>query len=135
MSVLEIEKYNTKELREYLQSLDKEMLIELCIEKINDLSKALKKQEKETIKKQDQETINEWFAKLWEIYPKHEGKQLALKTFTNKLKSEKTIELKYEKAKKIAIVVQKNIKLWKDQFREKQYIPMLSTLLNREIPN
>lgn len=95
----------------------------------------LKKQNKSSLKKAEQEQIESWFKAIWEIYPKKEGKQGALKTFTTKLKGLKTEEQRLEKARKIAKIIQIRIKEWTAEGREKQYIPMLQTLLNREVPN
>ena len=90
------------------------------------------------IKESDKQTeaYDLWFAKIWEFYPRKVSKVLSRKTFIKKIKG-MSYDNAYELAKKIYILLKKQIEQWQNENngegRKLEHTPHLSTWLNSNI--
>ena len=86
--------------------------------------------EKNTEKEQ---YIDELFAKFYKVYIRKGGREQAKKTFRKKLIKCKTNEEILEKARKIVKVYNQVVQEYQD--REKQFVPLCSSFLSKNIPD
>ena len=77
-----------------------------------------------------------WFSEIWKIYPRKVNKVLAKKTFIKKIKG-MSYDNAYELAKKIYILLKKQIEAWQNENngegRKLEHIPHLSTWLSANV--
>lgn len=76
----------------------------------------------------------EVFTYIWNICVRKESKEQAKKTFAKLMKECKTEEEVKQKGRTIYQNYQIACKQWQEEQREKQYIPLLSTWLNDNVP-
>lgn len=100
------------------------------IDFLRKLVRDYKAPEKNTEKEQ---YIDELFAKFYKVYIRKGGREQAKKTFRKKLIKCKTNEEILEKARKIVKVY--NHTLEEYQQREKQFVPLCSSFLSKNIPD
>jgi len=103
-------------------------LIEFCI-------KAVQKFEEKTKSKIDEDYVNSLYKKFYEIYARKGSKEQGRKTFLKKMSKLKTNEQILEKARKIVIAYRQSEKEWQFEKRDKQYIPLISSWLNANVPD
>ena len=77
--------------------------------------------------------IAEWFEACWKLYPRHEGKVMARRTFESKLPRQP--DEAHKMAVRIYRTIDKQKDLWDEQNRELQYMPYFSSWLNANFEN
>ena len=102
--------------------------IKRCIKEYKETEKDKKNLEKENY-------IKELYDKFYKYYMRKGAKVQGLKTFRKKLIKSKTKDEILEKARKIASLYSQQSKEWIKNDTPQQYIPLVSSWLNANIPD
>ena len=117
----------------YSWMLDKEKVKEIEKE-INKEKDKERERERDTDRGALSSKEEEIFGYIWEINLRKESKEQARKTFKKLMKECRTVDEILQKGRQIYRNYEVSCKLWAAENRDKKYIPLLSSWLNRNVP-
>lgn len=85
--------------------------------------------EKEVFSKED---LDLWFSKIYELYPRKTSKLKAREAFEHKVRG-LTKDLAYKKSIRIYRLLEKQLLIWENEYRETKFLPYPASWLNANV--